>query len=343
LQERNGCMMIFCANCIQFFWDQNRAASCPLLCNNPHFIRVRTIKSLNISCKNKVNGCNEVLNLDNFASHEVECMFERIKCRANNCNVILLKNKMRVHESECLHIQVECPQCKQAIQKSGLNTHDCTQLLITLLKEKNKKLSSTESAAKYMKEEIKRLEEEDKKTRLVLEQKMKEAKEESEKVRESMNAAGQLIEDMILNKDIGIRNQNPGIDNNQILIYVEREEEKEKIPDQMNEKVKSEVHGHEREKHNKVKENKNEVDVKKIMKENRKESDNKIDKKDKGNLIKDSDKEEKNIDSLIVAFFKSKSRSDHGEESESEGEEGDKAQNPNLHGVANLANKKLVK
>lgn len=142
------CEHSFCEACINQ-WFQ-RQQWCPNRCEYrqrarlPHLF-AQMLSELKVTCKNAVNGCNEILPYEALEKHEQTCGYEIKMCQG--CLEPLLKQDVDRHELHCDHIEILCNNCQVTYRRR--DGHDAMQCLRNQMKNQNdlleRKLASTEN------------------------------------------------------------------------------------------------------------------------------------------------------------------------------------------------------
>ncbi|KAM9993986.1 hypothetical protein ACTFIZ_011948 [Dictyostelium cf. discoideum] len=96
--EQNFCNKECC--CIYSFFD--------------YFIDGANQKNENenkILIKDELNGCKEIINIDQIDKHIENCNFKFVKCSHNGCEIVLRLNSLEEHENQCGYKLVTCEYC----------------------------------------------------------------------------------------------------------------------------------------------------------------------------------------------------------------------------------------
>ena len=111
------CEHSFCEACLNKWFEKHKV--CPNQCEYQRRERVppillQLLSPLKITCKNKTNGCEQIVRYELLGKHEQTCDFEMNQCRG--CSESLLKKTLSEHESKCDYVQITCNLC-QAIYR----------------------------------------------------------------------------------------------------------------------------------------------------------------------------------------------------------------------------------
>ncbi|XP_033745908.1 uncharacterized protein DDB_G0287625-like [Pecten maximus] len=127
------CRHVFCKICIET-WLANHH-NCPTCRRSLRTRRLKPvlplvqnmINRLQMSCDFSINGCKEILILEQYDSHLKVCDYEKLKCRFSKCGIELLRKDLSEHEEElCKFREKKCnKQCGLMIPISVFDTHDC--------------------------------------------------------------------------------------------------------------------------------------------------------------------------------------------------------------------------
>ena len=134
------CGNTFCYNCINNIIKENK--QCPFNCTNfsikpSSYIITSYLNTLNFSCLNKDNGCNEIISYNNLDKHDKECKYFYTNCPNIQCNKKmkwrLLENHLR---NECEYSLLKCPHCSQELYRNEYDEHikNCNEIRISINK-----------------------------------------------------------------------------------------------------------------------------------------------------------------------------------------------------------------
>ena len=134
------CGNTFCYNCIKNIINENK--QCPFNCTNfeikpSSYIITSYLNTLNFSCLNKDNGCNEIISYNNLDKHDKECKYFFITCPNIQCSKKmkwrLLENHLR---NECEYSLLKCPHCSQELYRNEYDDHikNCNEIRISINK-----------------------------------------------------------------------------------------------------------------------------------------------------------------------------------------------------------------
>ncbi|XP_041363366.1 serine/arginine repetitive matrix protein 2-like [Gigantopelta aegis] len=158
------CQHVFCKVCIQTWLDRKK--TCPTCRTRltkdelrPVLPLVRNmLNRLTMVCDFKENGCDHVLNMEQFDGHIRECEFEMVTCRYDRCLKRLLKRDIRSHEDEdCDFKEITCSSCQLDVPVKEMHVHDCVVALKTCLKGLKKTIEELNKVLKASKEEVSNL------------------------------------------------------------------------------------------------------------------------------------------------------------------------------------------
>jgi len=70
------------------------------------------LQKLKFSCKNKPNGCKDLLEYKNVVSHNLICPFQLIPCSGvDRCSTKVFRKSIKAHEANCGEAFTRCEQC----------------------------------------------------------------------------------------------------------------------------------------------------------------------------------------------------------------------------------------
>lgn len=124
------CQNCFCSKCIEDFLEENNGAcpnSCFFVLKKAPPLLLKLLNKLKIKCKNFENGCNEEINYESLAKHEIECVFSCEQC--NGCKQKFLKKDIFSHENECEMSLEVCKFCYKTLKRKEMKSHEIIQCL----------------------------------------------------------------------------------------------------------------------------------------------------------------------------------------------------------------------
>ena len=147
-EECVTCQNMFCSECITA-WIEKKA-KCPYSCpppyqsSRPHKLIRQALSALKYTCKNKENGCEEVLAMESIEKHEGKCGFGKIKCPiSEECKEEMMRKELEEHEKICEYFMIKCEKCEFSVARKLFANHDCISFL------RDKYLSLDKSFAEY--------------------------------------------------------------------------------------------------------------------------------------------------------------------------------------------------
>lgn len=131
------CRHVFCKICIETWLNNHH--NCPTCRRSLRATRLKPvlplvqnmINRLQMSCDFSVNGCKEILTLEQYDSHLKICDYEKLKCRFSKCGIEVLRKDLSEHEEDlCEYREKRCnKQCRLMIPISVFDSHDCFKQL----------------------------------------------------------------------------------------------------------------------------------------------------------------------------------------------------------------------
>jgi hypothetical protein len=140
-RECNNCHNNFCKKCIDM-WLEQKNNYCPFRCpgkiklSKSHRIIMDALRLLKFKCKNEVNGCNFLMNYENYIEHTQKCEFSLSKCPNSDCKIAVLSKDLNNHINfECEFQLHKCEVC--AFESVGPKKiqHQCSKIAIKILNE----------------------------------------------------------------------------------------------------------------------------------------------------------------------------------------------------------------
>ncbi|KAM9993992.1 hypothetical protein ACTFIZ_011955 [Dictyostelium cf. discoideum] len=118
LENKNECMI--CRSEVNSFKDLSRCliieqdfgkkeCYCIYSYTNNYFIDGASQE--NEKRKDELNGCKEIINVDQLDNHIQYCKFKFVKCSHNGCDEILRLNSLEEHENQCDFKLFDCIYC----------------------------------------------------------------------------------------------------------------------------------------------------------------------------------------------------------------------------------------
>ena len=146
----NQCGNSFCYTCINALHSQSKP--CPFNCTSysiqPSSFGITSyLSKLTFSCKNKSNGCNEVIAYSNISAHDKECKYFYTKCPNVKCGKSLQWTKLENHmKNECDYTLFKCSHCSLELYRNEYYEHavNCNNVMNSLECVANKRNVSKE-------------------------------------------------------------------------------------------------------------------------------------------------------------------------------------------------------
>jgi hypothetical protein len=126
------CLNIFCQSCINENIKKNDSCICGVdkkkIVTAPKLIFDMLSKKF-FYCKNKEEGCEQIINYNDILSHENNCRFRLIKCKNKECNIWKKNEDIEEHEKDCEFNLKKCCFCSKEIITKNLKEHeeDCEE------------------------------------------------------------------------------------------------------------------------------------------------------------------------------------------------------------------------
>ena len=140
-RECTNCHNNFCKKCIDF-WLAQKNDSCPFRCpdkiklTKSHRIILDALRILKFKCKNEINGCEFVMNYDNYIQHTQNCEFNLLNCPNQNCKSMLLNKDLSRHLlNECEFETHKCNVCSFEYIGQIKVPHICAKIAIKQFNE----------------------------------------------------------------------------------------------------------------------------------------------------------------------------------------------------------------
>lgn len=140
-KECNNCHNNFCKKCIDM-WLETKNGICPFRCpgkivlNKSHKIIIDSLRKLKFICKNVNEGCESILNYNNYTEHAHSCGLNKIKCTSSNCAEIIFQKNFDEHlEKECIGYIHQCKICKFEWIGNKIIPHECAKHAFELFSE----------------------------------------------------------------------------------------------------------------------------------------------------------------------------------------------------------------
>jgi len=140
-RECSNCHNNFCNKCISQ-WLQEKDNTCPFRCSgkikllNSHRIIIDSLRVLIFKCKNETNGCDFVMNYDNYIEHTQICEYNKLKCNNKDCKILILSKDMQTHtEDKCEYQSHQCKICAYEWIGSNKIPHLCGRVAMKQFKE----------------------------------------------------------------------------------------------------------------------------------------------------------------------------------------------------------------
>lgn len=134
------CEHAYCRTCIEGWLVHE--TSCPEdrqpLCISdlrPLFRYMRNdLDRLQIHCRNRLDGCETVSDLEFIGRHERDCEYERLKCPNDRCTTYCSRRDLTGHIRTCDYSKEECSKgCGLLITRPSDHAHNCIQELRTAI------------------------------------------------------------------------------------------------------------------------------------------------------------------------------------------------------------------
>ena len=146
----NQCGNSFCYSCINTLHSNNKP--CPFNCTSysiqPSSFGITSyLSKLTFSCKNKSNGCNEVIAYSNISAHDKECKYFYTTCPNVKCGKRLQWTKLEHHmKNECDYTLFKCSHCSLELYRNEYYEHavNCNNVMNSLEYVANKRNVSKE-------------------------------------------------------------------------------------------------------------------------------------------------------------------------------------------------------
>ncbi|CAF0905288.1 unnamed protein product [Adineta ricciae] len=116
---------------------------CPFNCspyiqrNCPSLLRI-ILSKLNIECRNKINGCREILSYEQLEKHQEECCpYQVIQC--SGCKKFIRKDVFdeENHFLMCRYVKFQCTKCESVFRREDKHDRfDCIEGQIRLLEQR---------------------------------------------------------------------------------------------------------------------------------------------------------------------------------------------------------------
>ena len=134
------CGNTFCYDCINNIITQNK--QCPFNCTNfeikpSSYIITSYLNTLNFSCLNKENGCNEIISYNNLDKHDKECKYFYTTCPNIQCNKKIKWRLLENHlKNECEYSLLICPHCSKELNRNEYDEHikNCNEIRVSINK-----------------------------------------------------------------------------------------------------------------------------------------------------------------------------------------------------------------
>jgi hypothetical protein len=139
-RECSNCHNNFCKKCIEL-WMGEKDQTCPFRCGKikllqSHRIIIDALRILKFNCKNQLNGCNIILNYDNYIEHAQVCEYNKIKCSNTDCKSSILAKDMESHlDNECEYQVHKCKICSFESMGPVKIPHICGRVAIKQFNE----------------------------------------------------------------------------------------------------------------------------------------------------------------------------------------------------------------
>ena len=155
--ECHNCRRIFCKRCIDR-WLKEKPGICPICkhykedkCSPVFYGMLCRVK---ITCKNRQNGCNDVLSYESLEKHQKEqCEYRMEAC--HGCQDNILRKDLNQHTQNCPEIKIECKRCGLLYQRKEEHPQmDCMKYTID---QQHKRIRSLERNRESMQKDLERL------------------------------------------------------------------------------------------------------------------------------------------------------------------------------------------
>ena len=134
--------VFYCTHCLQSFYKEKNL---PLAITNSITYKFLFGK-IEISCKNKMNGCNQFFlykKIFDLFDHESKCEKNSIKCPSfENCKVSGLQIEILEHVKICEFIEIKCNKCEHVISRNLFKNHNCINNILSSISSNNIKYES---------------------------------------------------------------------------------------------------------------------------------------------------------------------------------------------------------
>jgi len=151
--ECSACKIRFHHKCLEKFVLE--IGTCPMQCKKSKFLNVKKVEKklqkMQFKCRNHQMGCNDILDYNDVAEHDTQCLFQPVKCQAYKyCKTKCVRQEIERHEAVCAYIAVPCIYCHRQIQRMNVlvheqsectGTHTCLKCGLTVQKQETLKNS----------------------------------------------------------------------------------------------------------------------------------------------------------------------------------------------------------
>jgi len=146
------CTSPFGSKCLNNWFKYNK--KCPKQCEYEpaefSLLLKRLVNKIQFYCLYKTDGCQEVINYDNFYKHINSCPYAEYRCKSPNCNAKGTKKEMEDHVAVCETYERKCDICRLSLKNLEFLNHKnnpelCQKECIKVferLEEENKRLAN---------------------------------------------------------------------------------------------------------------------------------------------------------------------------------------------------------